>query len=467
MSTPSAQLSNRKQEAAAPDEREDARLRRRIFFAAFAVRLLYILLAHTYRIRMDMDHFNFGWEMGRIGRSLAEGRGYGNPFTGITGPSAWAPPLYTLLIGAVFRVLGVYTAASAFVLEAVNSAVSAWTAVLVFEIGRRVFGRRTAMWSGWLWALHPAAMQYAVRWIWEMTATTALFAYVLLLTLRMGGLGEAGSPPRQSWRDWSLFGLAWGALVLMNPSPLTMFPVMALFALVAARDGRRRFAGPVLAGVLLCSAVTPWAARNWIVFHRFIPLRDNFGAENYMGNGPWSTGFPWGTTVPLENRRFLREVATMGEPAWTEDRGRKATLWIRQNPSRFAGLSGKRAYMYWAGVSKSVEEGALVEYGRLMDFQFLSLAGLLGVAWMVRQRLPGWPLFVASVLLLPLPYYLVTVQARFRHTLEPLLFLLGVHLFASAEPGRLGRAIASRFPKTMLGRRVHGWAPWFRGSAGG
>jgi hypothetical protein len=31
------------------------------------------------------------------------------------------------------------------------------------------------------------------------------------------------------------------------------------------------------------------------------------------------------------------------------------------------------------------------------------------------------------------PYYIVTVHARFRHPLEPLICILGVYLFQSAE----------------------------------
>ena len=69
----------------------------RLFWVALAVRLLYMTLAHTYRIRPLVDHFQFGWEAGRIGRSLATGYGYGNPFSseilGRTGPTAWLPPV--------------------------------------------------------------------------------------------------------------------------------------------------------------------------------------------------------------------------------------------------------------------------------------------------------------------------------------------------------------------------------------
>ena len=57
-------------------------------------------LAHTYRFRPYGDHFQFGWEMGRIARALVTGYGYADPFTGHTGPTAWVAPLYPMLLGA-------------------------------------------------------------------------------------------------------------------------------------------------------------------------------------------------------------------------------------------------------------------------------------------------------------------------------------------------------------------------------
>lgn len=179
---------------------DDQRLRWQLFSVAFLVRIAYILLAHTYKVRVSDDHFEFGWEMGRIGRALATGYGYSDPFTGHTGPTAWTPPLYTLLIGGVFKVFGVYSRLSALVLLTINSVLSAWTAVLVWEIGLRCVNRRVALWSGWLWALYPAAMQYAVRWIWEMSATAAVFTALVVLSLRMRGVGDR-EPPRQTWQQ--------------------------------------------------------------------------------------------------------------------------------------------------------------------------------------------------------------------------------------------------------------------------
>ena len=91
------------------------------FWAAFLVRVVYLTLAHTYRIRPFPDHFEYGWEMGRVARALVTGHGYGDPFLGHTGPTAWVTPLYPLLIAFVFKLTGVYTAASAWILLTINS----------------------------------------------------------------------------------------------------------------------------------------------------------------------------------------------------------------------------------------------------------------------------------------------------------------------------------------------------------
>ena len=56
-----------------------------IVIVAFGVRFGYIVIGHTYRFRSDKKilaqpvnerNFDFGFEMGRIGRSLAEGQGF-------------------------------------------------------------------------------------------------------------------------------------------------------------------------------------------------------------------------------------------------------------------------------------------------------------------------------------------------------------------------------------------------------
>jgi 4-amino-4-deoxy-L-arabinose transferase-like glycosyltransferase len=425
----------------------------RIFWVAFAVRVLYMTLAHTYRIRIAEDHFQFGWEAGRIARALVTGYGYSDPFANAfiahTGPTAWLPPLYPLLLAAIFRVFGVFTPASAWVLFTIQSAFSAATALAVWEIAARCFTRRIALWSAWIWALYPAAMQYAVRWPWEMTITTALFAFTLVLALRMRSIGnqpplsllssrsgaEGSASPRTSAQlgNWLLFGLLWALIALSNSTLLIFLPVCGLWILLPHLRDPRAYVGLVLAALLFLACIAPWTIRNWQTFHVFIPLRGNLGAEMYMGNGPGSNGLLMEYYHPFQAPEQLRLYASLGEVRYVAQRGALAKFYIAAHPAHFAADVARRIYFFWIGVPHPSDEAWYNEAGRTLNFAFISIAGLLGLALALRRRIPAAGLFAFAFLLLPIPYYLITVHARFRHPLEPLICILAVYLFQSAE----------------------------------
>src|SRR6185437_3156378 len=108
-----------KQAEAAPASRGQSQppFRRSIFFIvllAFVLRLLVIVVGHTYRINPLRDHFSFGWEMGRIARSIVQGQGFSSPTDLNSGPTAWAAPVYPYVIAAAFKTFGLYSKAAAF-----------------------------------------------------------------------------------------------------------------------------------------------------------------------------------------------------------------------------------------------------------------------------------------------------------------------------------------------------------------
>jgi hypothetical protein len=407
-----------------------------MFWVGLLVRLLYITIARSYHFRAFADHFEFGWEMGRIARSLALGRGYADPFVDNTGPTAWNPPLYPIILAGVFKLFGVYSALSGWVILSINSIFSAATIPAVHEIAKRCYGKEhngasIAQWSGWLWALYPAAMQYAVRWVWEMTLTTMLFAWVLVIALRMRGIG---AEPSNTTRNWILFGLLWGTIALSNPSPLLFLPVCGLWVLFGAKNRAVAFRGAVLSSIVFFACLTPWAIRNWRVFHAFIPIRGNLGAELYAGNGPGSTGFPWGGTLPIvDGGPKIAVYRNMGEVHYVKMRGDMAKAYIRAHPLHFAKISLKRVYFYWIGVPHPTQAHPAGEFIREINFAFLSFSGLFGLWLSWRRRIPASGLFIWAFLLLPVSYYFVTPGARFRHPLEPLIAVLSVFLFQAAE----------------------------------
>ena len=413
-----------------------------VFWVAFLVRVLYMTLAHTYHLRPGQDHFEFGYEMGRVAQALATGHGYADPFIGHTGPTTWVPPLYPLLLAGVFKIFGVYTLRSAWVILAINSFFSALTTLTTYEIAARCFNRRVAVWSAWIWALYPAAMQYAVRWVWDMTVSTWLLSLILVLALRMRRIGEI--PPAgiassnndgRTLRRWLIFGVLWGVLALSNPSLLLFLPACGLWVLNGSKDLRRQVGFASTAAVVFIICISPWMVRNALVFHRFIPMRANFGAELYLGNGPGAMGFLMEYNHPYEAPDQLRLYKEMGEVAYAQMRGRLAWKYIAGDPSLFLRNSVKRLYFFWISVPHPTDKAWYIEAVRVANFAFASIAGLLGLALALKRRKPGAWLLAWAFLLIPLIYYFVTVHARFRDPLEPLIAILAVYLFQSAEKG--------------------------------
>jgi hypothetical protein len=407
-----------------------------LFWLALVVRLVVIALCHYYRVRPTGDHFRFGAEMGRVASALATGRGFADPFFGHTGPTAWVTPLFPLLLGGIFKVFGVYSTLSAWVILSFDSLLNALMIPLIWETGTRCFDLRVARWSAWIWVLYPAAMQYAVKWIWETTLSVFLFQLALVLALRVGcvGMSENGSgKDGPSWPRWLAFGLIWGLIALSNPSLLLFLPVCGIWMLArSGNEWRKHLPKAIVSGLIFFAVIAPWIWRNELAFHKFVPLRTNFGAELYLANGPGATGAIMAYDHPIVNEKQLALYGRMGELRYSAWRGELAKEAIHADWPRFGRLCLTRAYYFWFGVPNA-EISPLTNFGRGLNYGFTSLAGLLGLALALRRRAPCAKLFAAAFLLLPAVYYIVTAHARFRHPLEPLIMLLGVFLFQQAQ----------------------------------
>jgi hypothetical protein len=172
-----------------------------------------------------------------------------------------------------------------------------------------------------------------------------------------------------------------------------------------------------------------------MAFHAFIPIRGNLGAEMYAGSGPASNGFAFVATLPLVERdpQTMRYKA-LGEVRYVKEQGAKAKAYLAVHRKHYLEISLKRFYFFWASVPHPMESSPMVEFGRELSYCFLSITGCLGLALSLKNRVPAAGLFACAFVLLPVTYYFVTVSARFRHPLEPLIAIFTVYLFQSARP---------------------------------
>ncbi len=393
-------------------------------FVAFVLRFGWIVVAHTYKFKTLDDNFSFGWEMGRIGRSLALGQGFSNPFSEITGPTGWEPPLYPFLISGVFKLFGVYTHASAMVLLSINSLFSALTCIPVFLIAKKCFDEKLAIWTAWLWAVMPSVMYWCTRWVWETSLAALLLAVIFWLTLDL--------EERDGLIPWIRFGLFWGIAALTNTSLLAFLPASGLWAWYRRwKRGKSSIAGVVLSGLVFVACVAPWLARNERVLG-VMSLRSNFGAELRIGNGPGADGTWREYLHPTQNVYQMRLYRQMGEVAYVAERKQEAMAFIREDYSRFLGLSLKRFIYYWGGVPRLSDNWALAPTKNSI-FLASSLLAFWGLVHALRRRRPGAWLFFWLILLYPAVYYAVFPHPRYRHPIEPELGILIVYVISEAE----------------------------------
>jgi 4-amino-4-deoxy-L-arabinose transferase-like glycosyltransferase len=391
---------------------------------AFALRFGWIVVAHTYKFKTLDDNFSFGWEMGRIGRSLALGQGFSNPFSEITGPTAWEPPLYPLLIAGVFKAFGIYTHASALMLLSINSFFSALTCIPIFRIAKRCFSEKLAVWTGWLWAVLPPVMYWCTRWVWETSLAAFLLALIFWVTLDL--------EERDGLLPWIQFGLLWGIAALVNTSLLAFLPASGLWAWYRrSKRGKSSLAGVALSALLFAACIAPWLARNERVLG-VMSLRSNFGAELRIGNGPGADGTWREYLHPTQNVYQMRLYRQMGEVAYVAERKREAIAFIRESYARFLGLSLKRFIYYWGGVPRLSEIPALAPIKNSV-FLASSVLALWGLGLALHQKRPGAWVFFWLILLYPAVYYAVFPHPRYRHPIEPELGILIVYVISEAQ----------------------------------
>jgi 4-amino-4-deoxy-L-arabinose transferase-like glycosyltransferase len=392
---------------------------------ALVLRLAWILIGHTYTFKPAPYNFNFGWEMGGIGASLASGRGFSNPFGPPTGPTAWEPPLYPHLTALVFLAFGIYSKASAFVLLSLNSLFSALTCIPIFFIGRRIFSRRVAIVSAWAWALLPNVIAWCTRWVWETSLSALLLALAVWLALALEEL--------EGVKWWCLLGLLWGAIALNGTSLLSFLPAAGLWAWYRrARCGKQSLARVVLASLVFLASISPWLVRNYQTFGRFIFIRDNFGAELRLGNGDGASGTIMDDLGPPHDPSAMRQFLEMGELKYIAMRKQQALDYIRADYSRFAGLCLKRLVYFWAGAPRKTGSWWLSQTKNSL-FLASSVLAFWGLVRALRLGKPGAWLLFWLMLLYPMVYYVVYAGARYRQPIEPVMTILGVFLLIESR----------------------------------
>jgi 4-amino-4-deoxy-L-arabinose transferase-like glycosyltransferase len=378
-----------------------------IVLIAFVVRLIAVLIVHSWPMGPDSSLWKTGPEMVNIAQSLASHHGFSSPFGAATGHTAWVPPVYPFLLSLIFSIFGTKTGSSALFILTMQALFSALVCLPVYDIGDLVFGQRIAVSAAWAWALFPYAVLLPVLFIWETALSALLLTMLCCWSMQLGFLPLA-------WRVG--VGLLWGVAALTNTALLVLLPVFMVACVLAPSQWSRclRVWALVLLACLL--TVSPWLWRNWHVLHALVPIRSNFAENLWLGNHPGGTGRVAYGLNASENKQELQKYASMGEIQYLVGRQRQATQFISAHPAEFARLTFYRVQYWWYAKGESARIFTLYILMSALSFCAIVLAFI--------KRNSGARLVAICILLYPVVYYVTDVYARYRYPIEPLMTLL-------------------------------------------
>jgi 4-amino-4-deoxy-L-arabinose transferase-like glycosyltransferase len=394
-----------------------------IILTAFAIRL--VVVCFTYRdlpyAEEYLSHPQFGGEMGWIARALASGHGFSSPYFPWSGPTANQPPLYPFLLSGVFRLLGIYTITSGFVILTLNSLFSAFTCIPVYFSAKYSLGARGAKVAAWVWAFYPFAIYFSAGRVWEYALTGLLFTTCFCIAQRIHHLANP-----LAWLGW---GALCGVTALSNPAVLSTLPFLLALALYRVNHSHGHWLrNGALTTLAVIAVLTPWVVRNHSALGILCPVRDNFWLEFYSGNSGDPSLNPVSShpaSNPLEMQKFL----SMGEIAFLTEKHTLAVEYLHQHPYFIVYKTLRRTFYYWTGFwSFSIDEIQREPYepANVFYVSCITLLMLRGILRLWRfSRSAALP-YLALIGVFPLTYYLTYPLMDYRQPIEPAVVVLAV-----------------------------------------
>ncbi len=411
--------------------------------AGWCVRLVVVALVYQSFLAPGRDHWEFGYEIGHIARSIATGHGFADPYWTHSGPTALLTPVYPCLLAAIFVAFGVSSKLSALVYLACNTLLSSLTAIPIYSIARRSFDRRVATMAAWTWAFFPNAINFSAATMWYHGTVALELSLLFLLVLVLGSAASHGRTQQPvAW--WALLGLLAGLTALTNPVILGIVPFLAIW-LAVQRQRRPILAHGAIALAAMLLTILPWSVRNMRTLHQPVLLKDGLWTEVCIGNCSNSLHWWDGTQHPSGSDYERRQFEQLGEPGYMAAKRTQALAYLREHPRQYLGRSVRRVVFLWTGFW-SVNPEYLREEPLdppniffLTALSSLALAGLY-LAFRTTEAKPGSKqslvLYVLVLAVFPVPYYLTHLDPGYRHPLDPLLVILACSAVARWLPTR-------------------------------
>ena len=206
--------------------------------------------------------------------NLVEGRGYRGMSYGVEDQdhlTAFRPPGISIVWAGLYRVFGHRYD----VVRITQCLVTTASILQVYSIGRRCFNETVGLLAAAGYAVYPSALFYTTRLGSEALATF-WFLWFIDSCLRFA---ERPSYSRGVWA-----GTLLGISSLSRPNLVVMIPLLVVWAIWQFRKQRGAMTQALLIPLVAIAVLIPWWVRNYVVFHRFIPISTMGGMVLLQGS---------------------------------------------------------------------------------------------------------------------------------------------------------------------------------------
>ncbi len=135
------------------------------------------------------------------------------------------------------------------------------------------------------------------------------------------------------------FGVLCAVLMLVHSTGVFIPPVAGLWIIFSSPDRKKAFIKVCASALVAVACMSLWGIRNYLEFHRFIPLTTHGGDTLYIGNNPHTSLSAWYDYI---NDEFYQEARSLPETEqspyylkktlefWTTQPGTALSLYFRK-----------------------------------------------------------------------------------------------------------------------------------------
>jgi 4-amino-4-deoxy-L-arabinose transferase-like glycosyltransferase len=364
------------------------------------------------------------------------------------GPTAYPPPLYPVALSLAYRIVGTGSAHTRWEAGRIEEALlGAITVVLIALIAARLFGRAAGLLSGAIGAVYPPLVL-----VGSSLMSESLFIPLVLAAVLSALVARHSDGHRLRWAIASgvLVGLA---ALTRSIGIVLILPILFLVWTARPRWSWRAARTPLLVIAATLVTIAPWAIRNTVEFHEFVPISTETGyalAGTYNAVAQYDKQYPALWTPPgIQIYAFLKAHPRANEAQIGDSLVTFSRRYIAAHPSypfvvgywsavrlfNLAGPGYERFSAEFAGYPPTLA------YWSVFAFWLLAVLALAGMAIGGARRAP-WAVWAVPLLIVlsTLPFAGLT---RYRAPADPFLIMLAALALLAAWRRTRGRRLPS------------------------